>query len=46
MASQGLPVETNASGAAYDVLTTLQGTWVTAKSGGQEGKVYVFVGGE
>jgi len=46
MASQGLPVETNASGAAYDVLTTLQGTWVTAKSGGQEAKVYVFVGGE
>ena len=58
LASQGVPVYTNAQGAAYTTLTTIQGTWVYAKAGVQElgddewvpipieGKVYVFVGGE
>ena len=46
ISNQGLPVYTNTEGAAYATLTTIQGTWVYAKSGNaQDGKIYVFVGG-
>lgn len=47
ISNQGLPVYTNAEGAAYATLTTIQGTWVYAKSGeAEDGRIYVFVGGE
>jgi hypothetical protein len=47
ISNQGLPFYTNSEGAAHATLTTSQGTWVYAKSGNAEdGKIYVFVGGE